>query len=53
MEEDFCDEEYAIGIRKGDTELLEAINSALKEISENGKSKEISEKWFGSDIILK
>ena len=53
LEEDFGDEEYAIGIRKGDTELLEAINSALKEISENGKSKEISEKWFGSDIILK
>ncbi len=42
----------AIPMRKGaDTEtLLEAVNGALAELSEDGTLSELSEKYFGSDI---
>ncbi len=36
---------YGIGVRKEDAELLAAINRALKTISENGKLREILERW--------
>lgn len=52
LEEDFGKEEYGIGVRQEDTALLEALNTALDKLKENGKTKEISEKWFGSDIIM-
>lgn len=52
LEEDFGKEEYGIGVRQEDTALLEALNVALDELKENGTTKEISEKWFGSDIIM-
>ena len=52
LEEDFGKEEYGIGVRQEDTALLEALNVALDELKENGTTQEISEKWFGSDIIM-
>ncbi len=44
--------DYAYPLKKGtdnDT-LREAINKAIKELREEGKLKEISEKYFGADI---
>jgi polar amino acid transport system substrate-binding protein len=46
-------EDIAIAIRKEDTELLENVNEALQAIIENGKYEEISNKWFGQNIIKK
>jgi len=40
----------AILIRKGDDDLQAAINEALAALREEGKLKEISEKYFGADI---
>ena len=37
-------------VKKGNTELLEAINKALNELKVEGKLKEISVKYFGKDI---
>ena len=37
-------------IRKGEPELLAAINEALAEIRADGTYKEISEKYFGTDV---
>jgi polar amino acid transport system substrate-binding protein len=37
---------YGIAIRKGDKELLNKINSALKTIKENGVLDSIYKKWF-------
>lgn len=37
-------------IRKGNPELLEAINEALAQIRADGTYKEISEKYFGVDL---
>lgn len=52
LEEDFGTEQYAVGVRQEDTALLEAVNAALDTLKENGTTKTISEKWFGSDIIM-
>ncbi|RWX62835.1 transporter substrate-binding domain-containing protein [Mesorhizobium sp. M4B.F.Ca.ET.089.01.1.1] len=38
------------GLRKGDTELKDKINAAIKEIRANGKYNEISKKYFDFDI---
>jgi len=45
-------EEYAIGFRKGDEALRDAVNNALKELKAEGKVEEIATKWFGSDITI-
>lgn len=50
LEENFGEEEYGVGIKKGDTKMVEAFNKALKEMKDDGTMKEISEKWFGEDI---
>ncbi|OLP60293.1 amino acid ABC transporter substrate-binding protein [Xaviernesmea oryzae] len=37
-------------LRKGEPELVEAINKALATIKENGTYKTISDKYFGADV---
>lgn len=49
---DFGDDLYAVGFRKSDTELTDAVNQALAALAEEGKSAEISEKWFGKNIVI-
>jgi polar amino acid transport system substrate-binding protein len=44
-------EEAAIAVRPEDTALLEEINRALDAIIENGTYAEISEKWFGTNLL--
>lgn len=41
------DEKYGIGVKKGNTQLLEAINRALAEMKADGTYDRIFEKWFG------
>lgn len=53
LEEHFGQEEYAVGVRKGENEFLKKLNQTLKEIREDGTEAEISKKWFGEDIITK
>ena len=43
-------EHSGIIIRKGEPELLEAINKALVEIKADGTYQAISEKYFGADV---
>lgn len=50
---DFGEDLYAIGLRKSDTELTDAINAAMKTCIDNGTAAKISTKWFGSDIMVK
>lgn len=49
LEEDFGEEEYGIGIRKGDKKLLEKINNTLDEMKKDGSYDEIYKKWFGEN----
>ena len=51
LEDGFGSEEYAVGVRKEDTQLLDALNQVLDEMKADGTAAEISEKWFGADIV--
>ncbi len=53
LSENFGDEQYGVGIRKGDTKFVEAFNKALDEVIKDGQAAEISEKWFDEDIVVK
>lgn len=44
----FVEEEYAIAVKKGDSELQKAINETLAEIKSNGKYDEIYAKYFST-----
>ncbi len=39
-------EDYALGVARGNTELLEKINASLVKLQESGKLAEIHKKWF-------
>ncbi len=41
------DEQYGIGIKKGNDQLLEAINQALADMKADGTYDVIYKKWFG------
>ena len=47
------EEFYGIGFRKTDVELLAEVDRILDEMKADGKSAEISQKWFAKDIVLK
>lgn len=49
LEEDFGDEEYGVGLRKDDTELLKKLDAALDEMKADGKYDEIYAKWFSEN----
>lgn len=44
----FVEEEYAIAVKKGDDELLKAINDTLADIKADGTYDEIYTKYFGT-----
>ena len=45
LDEDVCQEVYAIGFRTDDTELRDQVNDALKTLAENGTMDEIGKKY--------
>ncbi|WP_419954102.1 amino acid ABC transporter substrate-binding protein [Neobacillus niacini] len=53
LDESLAPEEYGIGVKKGNEELLENLQKALDEMNEDGTAASISEKWFGEDKVLK
>lgn len=44
-------EQPSIAVRKDDEALLQAIDEALDTIIENGTYEEISQKWFGRNLL--
>ena len=46
LEDNFGTEEYGIGVRKEDTELLEKLNDALTECIQDGTYDEVYQTWF-------
>lgn len=50
LEEALAPEEFAVGFRKGETALTEAVNAALIELAFNGVMEDISIEWFTADI---
>ena len=49
LEEDFAVEEYAMAIAKENTELLEKVNEALAELTEDGTLKAIVDKYISAE----
>lgn len=49
LDEPFTEEEYAIAVKKGNTELVEQINEALAELKESGKLQEIVDKYITAE----
>lgn len=43
----FTDEPYGIAIKKGDAEMLKAVNDTLSEMKSSGEYDKLYEKWFG------
>lgn len=46
IDEPFTVEDYAIAVKKGNTELLEKINEAIADLKESGKLQEIFDKYI-------
>lgn len=46
-------DQFAIPLKKGETRLVDAVNQALDELTEDGTLSALSEKYFGSDVIEK
>ena len=46
LDEEFVEEQYAIALKKGNTELLEKINGAIKELKEDGTLDSIIAKYI-------
>jgi len=53
LDESLAPEQYGVGVKKGNDELLNKLQTALDEMNEDGTAAEISEKWFGEDKVLK
>lgn len=49
LDTSYAEEEYAIGVGKGNTALLDAINSALAELKEDGTLQEIVDKYISAE----
>ena len=45
LPEDLSSEHYAVGVKKGDTELADAITKTLKEMNEDGTIEKLCEKY--------
>jgi len=45
----FTTELYGIAVNKKKTDLLSALNAALKEVKQDGTYNKIYNKWFGSN----
>ena len=52
LDEQLAPEQYAIGFRKADVALTDAVNKTLLEMAKDGKLGEISTEWFGSDVTI-
>ena len=49
LDEAFTEEDYAIAVKKGNTELLDKINGALKDLKDNGTLDEIVAKYIKAE----
>ena len=46
LTDDFGKEEYGIGFRLTDTDLVNSVNQALEDLKADGTYSEIYSKWF-------
>jgi len=51
LDDNFGTEEYGVGVRKDDAELLGKLQKAMDEMKKDGAAARISTQWFGKDIV--
>ncbi len=51
LEDNFGTEEYGVGVRKDDGELLAKLQKTMDEMKKDGSAGRISTQWFGKDIV--
>lgn len=49
LDDEFTLEDYAIAVAKGNTELLESINTSIANLKSSGKLQEIIDKYISAD----
>lgn len=49
LDEAFTEEEYAIAVKKGNTELVEQMNAAIKELKESGELQKIVDQYITAE----
>ena len=49
LEGTWVTENYAIGVKKGNTQLVDAVNAALKELIEDGTVQRIIDKYIPAE----
>lgn len=49
LDTEYVNEDYAIGVKKGNTQLLNAINGALEELKADGTVQSIVDKYINAD----
>ena len=49
LDDNFGTEQYAVGFRKSDTALCEAVNKVLKQFQNDGTYSSIYAKWFSEN----
>ncbi|WMD22333.1 amino acid ABC transporter substrate-binding protein [Achromobacter seleniivolatilans] len=51
LDENFGTEDYGVGVRKDDTELLGKLDKTLDSMKQDGTASRIATQWFGANII--
>nr|WP_244610102.1 amino acid ABC transporter substrate-binding protein [Lampropedia puyangensis] len=51
LQDHFGTEEYGVGTRKDDAELLKKLDDTLAGMKKDGTAQKISEQWFGANVI--
>ena len=51
LEDGLTEEEYAVGFKKGITALKNEVQKYIDEMKADGTMTQISEKWFGKDVV--
>lgn len=51
LEDGLTEEEYAVGFKKGNTALKNEVQKYIDEMKAGGTMTQISEKWFGKDVV--
>jgi polar amino acid transport system substrate-binding protein len=50
LDEKLAAEEYAVGFRKGEKALTEAVNKAFSDMAKDGTLEKITKQWFGENV---
>ncbi|MDR1628489.1 MAG: ABC transporter permease subunit [Oscillospiraceae bacterium] len=52
LNQEISTEDYVIAVKKNNEELKNEIENGLSAMKESGKAKEISQKWFGTNLFF-